>query len=336
VVTNGFGAATSSVAVLTVVPPALDHFTWSPVASPQTAGVAFTANLTARDPAEGIVTNFNGSVSLSASTGGSGVTNRMFNGITSPLSSSGTYTLGFGFTPLTNITATHVRHMFGNKVSVWTSGGTLLAAQPVVSSNGTWLETPLATPLLLSAGSNYIVGAYVSANSYYWVTNLMGAFPDGPITSSVYTNGDGFPGITTSGAWPLVGLRYTVGAGVSVPVTPVTSGPFVNGVWTGTLTMSQAASNVVLLASDGAGHTGASNPFIVAPGLSFSRMWLGAAGDTHIDISGSPGRVYQVLASTNLVDWQVLSVVTNINGVVPFVDAGATNYSQRFYRCVEQ
>jgi hypothetical protein len=73
----------------------------------------------------------------------------------------------------------------------------------------------------------------------------------------------------------------------------------------------------------------------VAP-PSFSRMWLGSSGDAHIDISGSPGRVYSVFGSTNLVDWELISVVTNITGVVPFVDPAATNYTQRFYRCVER
>jgi hypothetical protein len=69
---------------------------------------------------------------------------------------------------------------------------------------------------------------------------------------------------------------------------------------------------------------------------SFSGMWLGPGGDAHIQISGSPGRVYNVFGSTNLVDWELLSVVTNLNGVVPFVDPAATNYTQRFYRCVER
>ena len=72
------------------------------------------------------------------------------------------------------------------------------------------------------------------------------------------------------------------------------------------------------------------------PAPKFSRMWLGPSGDAHIDISGSPGRVYNVFGSTNLIDWELLSVVTNLNGIVPFVDPAATNHNQRFYRCVER
>jgi hypothetical protein len=68
----------------------------------------------------------------------------------------------------------------------------------------------------------------------------------------------------------------------------------------------------------------------------FSRMWVGSGGDAHIEISGSPGRVYNVFGSTNLVDWELLSPVTNVNGVAPFVDPAATNYMQRFYRAVER
>ena len=51
-----------------------------------------------------------------------------------------------------------------------------------------------------------------------------------------------------------------------IPVTPAISGVFNHGVWAGSITVSVAASNVVLKADDGFGHFGLSNPInIVNP-----------------------------------------------------------------------
>ncbi|HMC27145.1 MAG TPA: Calx-beta domain-containing protein, partial [Verrucomicrobiae bacterium] len=52
-----------------------------------------------------------------------------------------------------------------------------------------------------------------------------------------------------------------------VATTPAASGDFVNGVWTGLVTLNQSGSNVVLRVSDGANHSGASDPFVVESGL---------------------------------------------------------------------
>jgi|GEM_PF-1939125 len=49
-------------------------------------------------------------------------------------------------------------------------------------------------------------------------------------------------------------------------VTPASSGIFVNGKWSGMVQLSSAATNVVLKASDGSGHTGLSNAFDLTAG----------------------------------------------------------------------
>jgi hypothetical protein len=43
-------------------------------------------------------------------------------------------------------------------------------------------------------------------------------------------------------------------------------------------------------------------------------------------LSGVPGDVYHVLASTNLLDWQPIATVTNMDGTIQFTDTAATNY----------
>jgi len=50
------------------------------------------------------------------------------------------------------------------------------------------------------------------------------------------------------------------------PITPATTTPFSNGTWTGNVTVNALDTGVVLVAEDGAGHTGSSNAFQVTYG----------------------------------------------------------------------
>jgi len=56
-----------------------------------------------------------------------------------------------------------------------------------------------------------------------------------------------------------------VGAGVPVAITPIVSGSFVDGVWTGTISVLEQGTDVWLRAEDGSGHSGDSNMFDVEP-----------------------------------------------------------------------
>ena len=67
-VTNLFGSATSSNAVLAVV-DVLDHFLWNTVPTPRFAGAPFAVTIQALDPVNKLFTNFNGTVILSATNG---------------------------------------------------------------------------------------------------------------------------------------------------------------------------------------------------------------------------------------------------------------------------
>lgn len=59
-------------------------------------------------------------------------------------------------------------------------------------------------------------------------------------------------------------LRYVSSGGrTPVAIPPTNSGNFVNGTWTGNLTVLQPATNLTLVASDSGGHRGESNPFDV-------------------------------------------------------------------------
>jgi hypothetical protein len=59
-----------------------------------------------------------------------------------------------------------------------------------------------------------------------------------------------------------------------------------------------------------------------------------ANGSFQFTLTGIPLRSYEIWASTNLTNWQVLTTLVNSNGngVLPYTDPGATNFSRRFYR----
>jgi hypothetical protein len=56
------------------------------------------------------------------------------------------------------------------------------------------------------------------------------------------------------------------------------------------------------------------------------------AGHFEFDVSGSPGDVYYIQGSTNLIDWQSIGTVTNFTGIAKYVDSTPSNLSQRFFR----
>ncbi|MDB6111012.1 MAG: hypothetical protein JWR69_2762 [Pedosphaera sp.] len=278
---SGYGIVMAGL-VLAAVPhiPQVDHFTWSTIASTQTVNGPFVATVTAQDEANATVTNFTGTLALNGLVAG-GLATNIIPGSLSPsgTDSGGGYTDGYAFTPNADIRVTHVRHYYGKKVSIWTDTGVLLASQNVVSVPGTWVETPLATPITLSHGIPYRVGVtYPAGTAFYWSTNFYHLFADGTNGLSYFAIGDDFPAIRV--ATPLkclVGLRYTVASFLPFAVSPSGSGPCVNGIWTGNVTVPQAGTNMLLKADDGSGHSGLSNPFTVA-----------AAGSSLPLITGQP------------------------------------------------
>ncbi|MGC3959474.1 MAG: M36 family metallopeptidase [Verrucomicrobiota bacterium] len=244
----------------------VDHFTWDAVSSPQYVNEPIAMKLTAKDAFETTVSNFIGSVNFTSSSSGGTATNTLLTTQTPDYSGTGNYTLGYAFTPATNLTVTHVRSVAGVKVSIWSNAGTLLASQNVSGTQGIWTETPLVTPLVLLAGNTYRVSFYVNGGTYYYSTSRPTTFPYGSIVNGYYyANGDTFPDTfyNSDTSIFLCDLRYTVNAALAVPIQPVSSGPFSNGAWVGAVTVAAPTTNLVLRADDGSGHVGVSNPFAV-------------------------------------------------------------------------
>ncbi len=283
--------------MLVVLPRVLDHFAWSAIPSPQLIGAPFAVTITAQDYFDYPVTNFTGSVTLSGEMGG-GLTTATNTILGSPVpasSYSGNWTLGYAFTPNINLTVTHVRHYFGTKVSIWTDGGNLLASQNVSSIPGTWVETPLASPVQLTAGVRYRVASYTGNGSFYWDSSLGTTFPNGTIDQGYEISGDAFPTRTDGERW-FVDLRYTVGSYTDIPIIPTNSGNFVNGAWTGDITVLQPATNMYLVATANSGHRGTSTNFDVLDQPAIT--WQYNAGSATLEIAWS-GTGFRLQAQTN-------------------------------------
>jgi uncharacterized repeat protein (TIGR01451 family) len=257
----------------------VDHFVWNAIDPHQIVNQPFNVTLTALDILGRPVNLFTNPVSLSATSIAGTSTNTMLGGVPhTSFHNLATYTLGNSFTPNTNVLVTHVRSYSGTKVSIWTESGTLLTSQVVSGPNGAWTETPLAVPLPLNAGSTYRVTFYTAGANYYFRTDGSNTFTNGVFNQAYESLGDVFPtNVDNNVRWWMVDLRYTVQSPLSIPISPSVSGIFSNGVWTGSISVLQPATNLFLTANDGNGHRNDSN--LINAGL---------ADDISIGIADSP------------------------------------------------
>lgn len=245
-----------------------DRFGLSSVASPQMTDTPFPVTVTAQDFYANLISNFNGSATLRGAVGQPPIEGTLFPTIAHESSfESGPYTFGVDFTPSTDITVTHVRHYTGAKMSIWTQEGALLANQPVLSTPGTWTETPLSVPLQLRANTTYRLSHYTGPDDYYYSTNFPTSFDHGSIGETYYSFGDAFPLNPLGQVNWMMDLRYTIGPpSIPVSIAPTTIGPFTNGLWSGYVSVRQPAAGMHLEVDDGQGRVGSSNPFdVTAP-----------------------------------------------------------------------
>ncbi len=279
------------------LPGQLYSFAWYTIGSPQTQNQPIAATIIAEDAANAVVGSYNGTVLISGSIG-TGATNTILNSPAPADTSFGEFTLGYSFTLNTNVTVTHVRHYFGDKVSIWTDTGTLIASQNVTSAPGVWTETRLDTPVQLANGVTYRIAVH-STGTDYGRGDLGTNFPNGTLLHSYQAFGDSFPNLEDGIRWWLVDLRYTVGFS---PIVPLVSGNFTNGIWSGNVTVQAFATNLVLRADDGYGHTGSSNPFnvvgtnqppVVILGPTNTAGYLGGVASFQVNALGTGTLFYQ-------------------------------------------
>lgn len=290
-----------------------DHFAWGVVPSPQLIGDLFPVTITAQDATNNTL-NYRLPVTLSAlSTGNAPGTNTILN---SPIAEQSLvdgaeYVLGYSFTPNTNLKVTGVRSYFGDKVFIWTTNGQLLASQNVVSTPGTWKDTSLPAPVVLLAGSTYLVLVHENGVQYYFSSDLPSIFADGTINESIVDFGEGFPTLADDGTrWYFVDLRYGKDV-VSVPVSPGATTNFSSGIWSGSMAVLQAATNVSLLATSDSGASGASAPFNV---LGTPRLAISLLTNSVLLSWPSAATGFNLEQALTLPNWSTSSVAPAIVG----------------------
>jgi hypothetical protein len=190
----------------------------------------------------------------------------------------------------------------------WSFNGTNLAnaTNATLTLTGLWLTNTGNYSVLIANAA----GATNSANATLTVVDTLDHFAWNPVPSPRFANA---PFSVTIQAIDPGGRLFTdftgtvalMAANSGVPVNPAASGSFVQGSWTGSLTISQTISNVVLQADDGAGHIGLANPInvLTTPSLmtAQSGSWLLIYWPTN-----PPGFVVE--SSTSLVPPQWMQV----------------------------
>jgi hypothetical protein len=261
---------TDGSATMTIIDdnPLPDHFALSVVPSPQLIGEPFNVTITALD-ASGNIVDYRLPVTLSAFIPGSSFgTNTLLNSPATDQSATDPpdypdYSLGYSFTANTNLYVTHVRSYFGDKVSIWNNNGQLLASTNVTSVPGTWVDTPLSSPLFIPAGVTCRLATHEYGVEYFWSQSLPNTFANGTINETFWDSGDVFPQTADPFTqWYYVDVRYGTDL-FSAAINPTVTANFNAGTWSGNMAVLQAATNVILVAEAGPGHAGASIPFNV-------------------------------------------------------------------------
>ena len=306
-VTNLYGTAISSNAVLLV--SELHHFTWSPISSPQPAGVPFPVSVTARNQANNLVSNYTGSVSLAGFSGV--VSTTLFaedfedgdyagwvNGSGSYLRAVTNETAAAGNYSLTLIGGNQdhyngVSRTLGNLQPAQCefyvrSSTTNLACGYVILGNGPSIEAAVwfymndqGRLTLVGPGTTTYTNPY-TANTWYKNTfrfNWSARRVDWYVNDAVVVTNVPFRGPSVSNLTYIALYNFHAGSRawwdeirmsdgalpIPVSVAPGQSGSFVNGAWTGNITVQSPNTNVFLRAADEFGHIGHSDSFDVVP-----------------------------------------------------------------------
>ena len=201
--------------LFTVNAGALDHFVFSSIGT-QTAGIAFSITITAKDASGNTVMSYAGTNTLSSSSG------------TISPTSTGTFSSGIWTGSVTLSAA-------GSAITISTSGSSKTATSNSFTINslslGYYVFNAISTPQ--TAGSAFTITITAKASNGNTITSYTGK-----PTLSISTG----------------------------TINPTVTGAFSNGVWTGTVTTTSAASDVTITATDGS-NSGVSNLFNVNSGV---------------------------------------------------------------------
>ncbi len=279
---------------------AVQAFTWAAVGTPKTAGTAFSVTVTAVDGSALPVTDFTGTANLSGLipgippvTIGAGTSTANF-----PMGTfyhdertQVIYLAGeIGGAQSINSLSLYVDTLPGQTMNAWTirmkhtalssyaaanwegSGWTTVyQASETVASTG-WVKFNFSAPFSYDGVNNLMIDFSINNSSYTSDGTCRYSIPGATRTLFYQTDSGWGDPLTWSGGTSPTGNLSTLVPNIRlggtedtpVSITPAVTGSFVSGVWTGNITVTGAATGMLLRADDGSGHKGDSNTFNVA------------------------------------------------------------------------
>ncbi|MCI0744941.1 MAG: hypothetical protein L0Y58_06005 [Verrucomicrobia subdivision 3 bacterium] len=352
----------------------LDHFEWETIPSPQRAGVPFQAALTARDGRNSIFPDFNGSVRINAISArrdasiGSG-TNRWEMPMGTLYHDARLQALylaeEIGAPGKINALALNVVIPPGQTMSNWTirlqptdltsfsratwesAGWTVVYRHHETIQNTNWVTFVFDQPFDYDGVSNLLVDLSFDNSSYTTDGEVAGVVTDVPRSIHFQTDSAFGDPLAWTGMTPppllerrIPQARFTIEN--FLDVDPAQVGPFVNGVWTGPLTVLAPGTNVFLRATDQSGRNGGSAVFVVEPGAGQAvtgplriAVIAVSGNDLSITFMTTAGRSYRVEATDSLAhpDWKIVADdIQGTGSVLQITDPPGTGGQQRFYR----
>ncbi len=338
-------ADNSAMAVTQVLAP-LHHFAFNTLTATQQTLMPFVATVTARDLNNNLVSNFNGTVSFTASRlfkedfedgnldGWDQVPDYGFGGA-GTMTATNTYGGNNNAAVLTGASA--IAHSFASltpsqlnvRVRMAPPGGDQYTGDVMCDAGSGGSENQLMVHFQLYQGYMNVYGGNgtfsrsLAYNRWYqisfvfnWAARSFNWYVDGVLAGSniSFRGADAnclntlvlYNWFTATSCWDDVEVLGDV-ATAGVSVVPTTLSRLTNGTWTGALTVQEVVTNVQLHVTDGQGHDGLSSTFTVIPGP--------RGVFDHFEWSAVGGQlVNQPFAATVTAKDRFGDTVTNFNG----------------------
>lgn len=275
------------------LPGVVESFAWSHVPSPQRVGRPVPVRVEARDSYGNVATNFGGGTLLRGRTGRADVTvggnnAQSFVPITSSFHDNRTAAIYLtnelaGARRITGLAlevlvppgqplyrwTIRMKHTSLNNFIPWTAwetnGWTTVYQNDEVLDRTGWVPFMFQTPFDYNGTNNLLVD--FSFDNSYFTVDAQCRFTATNDPRTVFALSDSEAGdpknwTTTPGPTTLLGIpTVQFISGSSVAVTPEVTAAFNKGVWSGSINVLEAASEMFFVADDSAGHLGFSVPF---------------------------------------------------------------------------